>query len=96
MLIVAAAAEGPGTDGAHVDVDELAEGVVADAAGLQAQGHVAKLAGRGAGDANVDGFGEGVLGVFGDSGVSAAGAKEVIAPRGAIAADNIHDSVGLA
>ena len=77
-------------------MDELADGIVADAASLEAQGHVAKLAGCGAGDADVDGFGEGVLGVLGDSGVSAAGAQEVIAPRGAVAADNIHDSVGLA
>ena len=93
-LVFAAAAEGPFADRAYVDVDELADGVVAYAAGLQAEGDVPELAGGDAGDADVDGLGQGVLRVLGDAGVGAAGAEVFIAFRRAVAADDVDHSVG--
>jgi len=92
-LVVSAAAEGPLADWAYVYVDELAYGVVAYAASLEAEGGVAELAGGDAGDADVDGFGQGVLGVFGYTGVGGAGAEEVVAPGGTVAADDVDDGV---
>ena len=90
------AAEGPFADRADVDVDELADGVVAYAAGLQAEGDVAELAGGDAGDAYVDGLGQRVLRVLRDAGVGAAGAEVFVALRSAVAADDVDDGVGPA
>ena len=48
------------------------------------------------GDADVDGLGLGVLAVFGDTGDGGAGAEEIVAPGGAVAADDIDDAVRFA
>ena len=84
--------EGPLAYRAYVYVDELGFGVVADSAGAEGEGGLAKVFGRDAGNADVDGFGQHVLAVFGDS--RGAGAEIVVAPRGAIAANDVDDCVG--
>ena len=94
--LLAAAAEAPLTNGAYVDVDELADRVVAHAAFVEAEGYVAEMAGADAGDADVDGLGLHVLRVFGDAGDRGAGAEEVIGPGRAVAADDVDDFVGAA
>jgi len=95
-LVCAAAAEGPCADRADVDVDELADGVVAHAAFVQAERDVAELAGGDAGDADVDGLGQGVLRVPCDTGVGAAGAEVFVGFGSAVAADDVHHGVGPA
>ena len=55
---------------------------------------IAHLGGGNAGDADVDGFGFHVLAVLGDS--VAVLAEVVVAPRGAISADDIDHAIGVA
>lgn len=59
MALVPAAVggESPLADGAGVYVDELASGVVADAAGADGEGGIAQLHGGDAGDPEVEGIG---------------------------------------
>jgi len=100
-LVAVAAGEGPLADGADVYVDELADGIVADAAIVEAEGYVAELAGGDAGDADVDCFGLHVLRVLGHAGDcrrgrTAAGAEEVVRPGSAVAADYVDDAAVLA
>ena len=100
-LVAVAAGEGPLADGADVYVDELADGIVADAAVVEAESYVAELAGGDAGDADVDGLGLHVLRVFSYAGHrrrgrSAAGAQEVVRPGSAVAANYVDDAAVLA
>ena len=75
-------------------MDELAAGVVAYAAEAEREGGVAEGLGADAGDPNVDGLGLDVLRVFGDAGMAAAGAEELVGLGRAVAADDIDDAAG--
>lgn len=86
----------PFADRADVDVDELADGVVADAASAEAEGGIAQDAGLDAGDPDVDGFCEHVLAVLGDAGGGGPGAEIVVALRGSVAADDVDEAIGAA
>jgi hypothetical protein len=90
-----AAAELPLPYRANVYVNELALGVVADAAHTEAECGVAQLQGADAGDADVDGFGEHVLRVLCYAGFGRAGAEEVVRPGRAIAADDVDRCIGF-
>jgi len=77
---------------AYVYVDKLRLRVVADSAFVEGEGHFAEVFGGDAWDADVDGLGLHMLAVFGDS--LGVGAEVVVAPRGAVAADDVDDGVG--
>src|ERR1700736_6170270 len=81
-------AEGPRPDGPNIDVDELRDRVEADPARVQRERGVAQGDGADTGNADVNRLGQHVLTVLGDAGVGALGAQEVVAPGGAVAADN--------
>ena len=92
----AGAAELPLADRTDIDVHELADGVVADAACAKRERRIAEGAGLDAGDADVDGFGFHVLRVLGDAGVGGPRAQVVVAFGGPVAADDVDDAVDAA
>lgn len=85
---------GPLPHWASIDVDELALGIVAHAAGVERERGIAQQRCRNAVYAEVDGLGDNVLRVLG--GVSsAAGAELVVGLLRPIAGENADDTVGL-
>ena len=74
---------GPGSDRAHIYMNELASGIVADSSGIEREGRVAHQRGWDAIDSEVYGLGDYVLRVLGRIGGSA-GAKFVIGFLGAV------------
>ena len=79
---------------AYVNVDELACGVVANTASFQRHGRVAQQRRWNSGDAEVYGFGDDVLGVFGCIGRPSF-AQHVIGFLGAITGEDVDYSIGL-
>jgi len=83
---------GPLSDWAYVDVDELSGWVVADAACVEGLGCVAEDGGGDAVYAEINGFGDDVLRVFGGVGL-AAFAELVVGFLGAVAGEDVDDAV---
>ena len=80
---------------AYVDVDKLASWIVSDAAGFEGLGCVAEQRGGDAGNAQIDGLGDDVLGVF--CGVRLPTlAQFVVRFLRAVAGEDIDDAVGFA
>lgn len=94
-MMAGVGAVGPLSNGAYVNVDELALGVVADATGVEGFSCVAEQWCGDALDAEIDGFGDDVLGVFGGVG-GAAGAECVVSFLRAIAGEDVDRAIGLA
>jgi hypothetical protein len=84
----------PAAHRANIDVDEVGFCVVTYATAMQGQGSVAYLGRRNSGDADVDGFGFHMLAVQRHT-VSML-AQVVVAPRSAIAADDVDCPLRLA
>ncbi len=81
-------------DTPDIDVHKLRLRIVADATAMQTQGGIADFGGGHSRDANVDSLPFDVLAVHGHAGGGAA--KEFVAPRSAVAADDINLSAGTA
>jgi len=90
----AGAAVAPAADAAGVDVDEAGAGVVADSSALEGDGGVAQGQRVDTGNANVDGVRLHVEAVSRYAG--GASAEKFVAPRGAIAADDVDFGIGSA
>ena len=86
-------AELPTPDAAHVDVHEIRSRVVADAAPMQRQGSIPQLCGRNSGYPNVDGHRLHVETVAGHA--MPMRAEKFVAPRRAVAADDINLKIGI-
>src|SRR5580704_1193633 len=86
--------QSPAPNAAHVDVNEVGLGVVADASALHGESGITYLRGGHAGNADVDGLSFHVLAVLGDS--VAVLTEVVIAPWRAVAADNVNHAVRMA
>ena len=88
------AAVAPDADPAGVNMDEAGTRVVADSSAMQGDRGVTQCQRINTGNANVDGVSLHMQAVAGYAG--RAGAKEFIAPRGAVAADDVNFGVGAA
>lgn len=84
----------PAANGPEIHMDKLRLRVVADTAAMQGERRVAQTSGGNTRHANVDGFAEHVLAMLGDAHTCAA--KKFVAPRRAIAANNVDFSAGMA
>jgi len=84
----------PAANGPEIHVDKLRLRIVADTAAVQIERGVAQTSGGNARHANVDGLAQHVLAVLGDADSGAA--KKFVAPRRAVAADNVDFSAGMA
>ena len=86
---------GPSPDWAHIYMNELASGIIADSSGIERQGRVAHQRGWDAIDSEVYGLGDNVLRVLGCVRRSA-GAKFVIGFLGAVTRQHVDDGTRFA
>lgn len=93
FFIQAGAGPSPMAYRPYVDVDEIRPRIIPNAAAMEGEGGIANLGCREAGDANIDGFGLDVFAVQSD-GVPVI-AEPLIRARGAVAADDVDDAVGV-
>ncbi len=84
----------PAANRPEIHVDKLRLGIVADTAAVQAERGVAQASGGNSGNANVDGLAEHVLAVLRDPDRRAA--QKFVAPRRAIAANDVNLGAGMA
>ena len=84
----------PATNRPEIHVHKLRLRIVADTAAVQIERSIAQTSGGHSRHANVDGFAQHVLAMLGDA--NSCAAKKFVAPRRAIAANDVDLSAGMA